>query len=84
MGPAKMVRRCGYSFWINSVQTPKLQPPPLMPQKRSGLVVSLAVRIDPSAVTTVAWCGNSSEKMPIAVRLCYLDEIVDSKPVGAT
>jgi hypothetical protein len=54
IGPAKIFARCGWSFWTNSVQIPKLPPPPLIPQKRSGLEVSLAVTTDPSAATMVA------------------------------
>ena len=37
--PEKMDRRCGCNLSTNSVQTPKFDPPPLIPKKRSGFSV---------------------------------------------
>src|SRR3712207_7505014 len=41
----------GWRRYSKEVTTPKLPPPPLMPQKRSAFSVSLAVRNLPSALT---------------------------------
>lgn len=48
MGPTSCSRK-----W-KAVTTPKLPPPPLRPQKRSGFSSSLATTSRPSAVTTSA------------------------------
>jgi len=53
--PENTLRRCGCNLRTNSMQTPKLDPPPRIAQKRSGFSVALAVKTDPLAMTTVAW-----------------------------
>lgn len=55
--PPNIVRRCGCSLVTNSVTTPKLHPPPRIPQNKSGFSDSFAVRMDPSPTTTVACYG---------------------------
>ena len=45
---------CGYAFSTKYVTTPKFEPAPRMPQKRSAFSFSLAVKMLPSAITTVA------------------------------
>ena len=52
--PEKTVGRCGCNLRTNSVQTPKLEPPPRIPQNNSEFSVSLRVSVLPSAVTRVA------------------------------
>lgn len=51
--PANTFLRCGYILKTSSVTTPKFEPAPRIPQKRSAFSESFAVRMEPSAVTTV-------------------------------
>lgn len=52
--PANTFLRWGWSRRTNSVTTPKLHPPPRIPQNKSGFSSSFAVFTLPSARTTVA------------------------------
>ena len=56
--PEKTVGRCGCNLRTNSVQTPKFEPPPRIPQNSSAFSVLLRVSVVPSAVTRVACVVN--------------------------